>query len=59
MTTFFSDVSLSDLNHLSFIIIPNLMPLLIWAAWELGQRRRSWLSRRQGKEEARQQPSKT
>ena len=53
MTTLFSDVSISVLSQLLFIVILNLIPLLIWAAWDLEQRRRNWLSRRQGKDAAR------
>ena len=59
MTTLFSDVSLSVLNQLLFIIVLNLLPLLIWAAWDLEQRRRNWLSRRQGKDAARRRPSRS
>jgi len=59
MTTLFSDVSLSVLNQLFFIVILNLIPLLIWAVWDLEQRRRNWLSRRQSRNAARRQLSRT
>lgn len=49
MTTLFPDVSLSVLNQFFLLIILNLIPLLIWAAWHLEGRRQDWLSRRQGK----------
>jgi hypothetical protein len=53
MTSLFPDVSLSVLNQLFFIVLLNLIPLLIWAAWDLEQRRRDWLSRRQNRDTAR------
>ena len=53
MTTTFSDVSLSVLNQLFIIVLLNLIPLLIWAAWDLEQRRRNWLSRRQSRDTSR------
>jgi hypothetical protein len=59
MTKLLSDLSLSALNQLLFIVILNLIPLLIWLAWDLDQRRRNWLSRRQSRDAARRQPSKT
>jgi hypothetical protein len=59
MAKLFSDLSLSALNQLLFIVILNLIPLLIWLAWDLDQRRRNWLSRRQGRDAARRQPSNT
>ncbi|MFO1111136.1 MAG: hypothetical protein U1E61_18330 [Bradyrhizobium sp.] len=49
MTSFFSDVPLSVLNQFLFILILNLIPLLIWAAWDLDHRRRDWLSRRRAR----------
>ena len=59
MTTLFSDVSISVLSQLLFIVILNLIPLLIWAAWDLEQRRRNWLSRRQGRDAARRRLSRS
>jgi len=59
MTTLFSDVSISVLSQLFFIVILNLIPLLIWAAWDLEQRRRNWLSRRQGRDAARRRLSRS
>jgi hypothetical protein len=59
MTTLFSDVSLSALNQLFFIVLLNLIPLLIWAAWDLEQRRRNWLSRRQSRDTARRRLFRT
>jgi hypothetical protein len=59
MTTLFPDISLSVLNQLLFIVILNLIPLLIWAAWDLEQRRRNWLSRRQGRDAARRRLFRT
>lgn len=58
MTTLFSDVSLGVLSQLLFIVILNLIPLLVWAAWDLEQRRRSWLSRRQSRNASRRRLSK-
>jgi hypothetical protein len=51
-----ADVPLSILNPLFLIVVLNLIPLLIWSAWDLEQRRHSWLSRRQGKEAHRRLP---
>jgi hypothetical protein len=59
MTRLFSDVSISVLSQLLFIVILNLIPLLIWAAWDLEQRRRNWLSRRQGRDAARRRLSRS
>ena len=47
MTTLLLGLSLNAMNQLLFIIILNLVPLIIWAAWDLEQRRHSWLSRRE------------
>ena len=58
MPTLFSDLSLSALNQILFIFILNLIPLLTWIAWDLVQRRRSWLSRRHGRDAAWRQSSK-
>jgi hypothetical protein len=59
MTKLFPAVSLTVLNQLLFIVIFNLIPLLIWVVWDLDQRRRSWLSRRQARNSARRGLSKT
>jgi hypothetical protein len=59
MTTLFSDVSISVLSQLLLIVMLNLIPLLIWAAWDLEQRRRNWLSRRQGRDAARRRLSRS
>jgi len=53
MTTLFPDVSLTVLNELFLLILLNLVPLLIWAVWQLDQQRRAWLSHRRGKDAAR------
>jgi hypothetical protein len=45
MTTLFSRESF----HILFIVIPNLLPLLSWIVWDLVQRGRSWLTRRQAR----------
>ena len=59
MTTLFPYVSLSALNQLFFIVLLNLIPLLIWAVWDLEQRRRNWLSRRQSRDAARRRLFRT
>ena len=59
MSTLFPNLSLSEMNLLHFIVILNLIPLSIWAAWDLEQRRRNWLSRRQARHAAQRRPSRT
>lgn len=58
MTNLFAGASVHVLNQLLLIIIVNLIPLLIWAGWDLEQRRRSWLSRRQSRHGAGRGPRK-
>lgn len=50
MAKLFSDLPLSALSQLLLFVILNLVPLLIWLAWDLDQRRRNWLSHRQGRD---------
>ena len=58
MTDLMPSLSLNAMNVLLFIFILNLVPLSIWAVWDLEQRWRSWLSRRQAKHAARRRPSR-
>lgn len=53
MTSFFSDVPLSVLNQFLLIIVLNLIPLMIWAVWDLDQRWRNWSSRRRTRDPVR------
>lgn len=59
MITLLPDLSLDVLNLLFLVVILNLIPLLIWSAWDLEQRRLNWLSRRQGREAPRRRPFQT
>ncbi len=52
-------LSLSEMNALLFIILLNLIPLSIWAVWELERRCRNWLSRRQAGHAAQRRPSRS
>jgi len=58
MTNLIPSLSLSAMNPLLFIFILNLVPLSIWAVWDLEQRWRSWLSRRQVGYAAQRRPSR-
>ena len=58
MTNLIPSLSLSAMNPLLFIFILNLVPLSIWAVWDLEQRWRSWLSRRQARHAAQRRPSR-
>jgi hypothetical protein len=50
MTGLFPDVQLGVLNLVFLLIILSLILLLIWAAWDLEQRRQRWSSYHRGKE---------
>lgn len=47
MTTILSGFSQIAANQLFLLVILNLIPLSVWAVWDLDQRWRSWQSRDQ------------
>ena len=58
VTTLFPSLSLSVTNHLLFIVILSLVPMSIWAVWDLEHRWHSWLMRRQASHGGQRRPSK-
>lgn len=52
LNSLYPEISLALLNELFFVAILTLVPLAIWAAWDLEQRRCRWLLLRRTKKTA-------